>query len=600
MSGNNEKPNAEWVLASELLDIAGRQSTDAAQAILELLSKHFKLKAATFFSFDPLGDTQTIRAQTGLDWDSWSAFQIPMTTPAGDAIRTGEIVVHYDIAKVDTYVNKELCRKHKLQCYIATPIPHFPLPDKTLETDSIKWSGAVCLYPDDAAELDKARDVMENVAPVIGRIYSLAVVHDQAMIRRKITEEAFSSGDTNSFMHKSLQVLKDNWKIEAGSIFLQDDRNKYLYMRATTGLDYDCSRGLRGDLKTKRKDDIYYRLDETSNSTVKCFLQREPIVFVDNPDRAEGKYVEKVAGQRRATVFVPIFEPPSRNQAAADPIGILRVTNRMIVHDGKHEVGSFAWEDMASINSWASLIGVVGRIMERSDRWRNDFQRTVHGAKGTIASVMAHLYTLHDRGPDMPEKLSFVVPDSISHLENLQFQIDRIESRDLEGSDLKIEPVLVYADVIVQARDLAEKLKNSMGIRHVEFTGLHIEPRTVPTVMASRDGLLVVFRNLIENSMKYCGASRICRISVGFTVRGDYLDVSITDTGIGIREADKPNIFDEGFRGDAAFAHDIRGTGYGLSQSRQLMNRMGGALNLHDTAEHTTFVVSMPLEEKEK
>src|SRR5262249_2536968 len=148
----------------------------------------------------------------------------------------------------------------------------------------------------------------------------------------------------------------------------------------------------------------------------------------------------------------------------------------------------------------------------RGERRLSDFHRTIHGTRNSIATVIRILHSIEHYAPPQDPDLQFLVPDGLSHLENLMWQIDRVEKRETEITSLG--PVRIYSEVLVQARDLAQKLAASMSV-HVDFSGLGaIDARTVPLVRANREGLLVVFRNLVENAMKYCGPSRRCRIEV--------------------------------------------------------------------------------------
>lgn len=84
--------------------------------------------------------------------------------------------------------------------------------------------------------------------------------------------------------------------------------------------------------------------------------------------------------------------------------------------------------------------------------------------------------------------------------------------------------------------------------------------------------------NLLDNSVKYSGASR--EIGVSLAERGGFAIVEVADRGIGIAPADRPRVFDKFFRSSAAEVRAIRGTGIGLSIAREIAAAHGGAIEL--------------------
>jgi two-component system sensor histidine kinase VicK len=86
---------------------------------------------------------------------------------------------------------------------------------------------------------------------------------------------------------------------------------------------------------------------------------------------------------------------------------------------------------------------------------------------------------------------------------------------------------------------------------------------------------------------------------VGLDVRQDgaFIRVSITDTGIGVPEADLTRVFEEFYRADNARAVERDGTGLGLAFAKQVVERHGGRIWAQRNADcGTTFVFTLPKE----
>lgn len=108
-----------------------------------------------------------------------------------------------------------------------------------------------------------------------------------------------------------------------------------------------------------------------------------------------------------------------------------------------------------------------------------------------------------------------------------------------------------------------------------------------------------VFRNLVENAVKYTPAGGSVTIVVRVESGGNRLRVDVSDTGSGIPESEQEKVFEPFYR---SFAHKskISGTGLGLAIVRTVTRNHGGSVELHSTeGSGTTFTVRLPLTRSE-
>ena len=81
------------------------------------------------------------------------------------------------------------------------------------------------------------------------------------------------------------------------------------------------------------------------------------------------------------------------------------------------------------------------------------------------------------------------------------------------------------------------------------------------------------------------------------------MELTVTDSGMGIPESDLPNIFDRFFRGDKSRERHgaIKGTGLGLSICEAIVTEHGGTITVRSQVGHgTTFTVLLPVAKKEE
>jgi len=98
----------------------------------------------------------------------------------------------------------------------------------------------------------------------------------------------------------------------------------------------------------------------------------------------------------------------------------------------------------------------------------------------------------------------------------------------------------------------------------------------LPQIDADRNRFRQILYNLLSNAAKFTKANG--NIQIKAVKAGDYCQVSVIDSGIGIKKEDFSRIFDSFTQGDTLPGREIKGTGLGLRLSRQLVELMGGKL----------------------
>lgn len=109
------------------------------------------------------------------------------------------------------------------------------------------------------------------------------------------------------------------------------------------------------------------------------------------------------------------------------------------------------------------------------------------------------------------------------------------------------------------------------------------------------DRVTQILVNLLENAAQYSPAGSEILVSVA--VRGAKLHVTVTDSGIGLPQADLGRLFEPFARASNARGANISGLGLGLYVSRQLAEAHGGALFADSPGEDggSTFTLTLPL-----
>jgi signal transduction histidine kinase len=169
---------------------------------------------------------------------------------------------------------------------------------------------------------------------------------------------------------------------------------------------------------------------------------------------------------------------------------------------------------------------------------------------------------------------------------NQVLDLSKIEAGKLELNPQKVELVPLIDEVIGTARQLAEQNKNRLLNEVQEDLGtLTVDP------MRLRQILL----NLLSNSCKFTKEGEVALRGRRVSNSGHWIELSVSDTGIGMTPEQQAKLFEEFTQADATTAQRFGGTGLGLAITRKLARMMGGDVTVaSERGEGSVFTVRLP------
>jgi signal transduction histidine kinase len=112
-------------------------------------------------------------------------------------------------------------------------------------------------------------------------------------------------------------------------------------------------------------------------------------------------------------------------------------------------------------------------------------------------------------------------------------------------------------------------------------------------VEGDQDHLELALINLLTNAVEYTPAGGT--VTVTAQTCGEYVEIQIGDTGIGIAAEDRPHLFEEFYRGENAKEMVREGTGLGLALVRHIVDRHGGRIDVDsELGCGTTVTLALP------
>lgn len=123
---------------------------------------------------------------------------------------------------------------------------------------------------------------------------------------------------------------------------------------------------------------------------------------------------------------------------------------------------------------------------------------------------------------------------------------------------------------------------------------LVLDPFEPVQVIGDEDRLKQLLLILLDNALKYTPQEG--KVTLGLRQRGQFVEVLVRDTGVGIPREDLPHVFERFYRADPARSRDPGGTGLGLAIARWIVEQHGGDITIDSQpGKGTLFTVRLPL-----
>jgi signal transduction histidine kinase len=278
------------------------------------------------------------------------------------------------------------------------------------------------------------------------------------------------------------------------------------------------------------------------------------------------------------------------------------VLGTLLVGNRTGEFSTFDEHDLELFQTLANHVAVAvhnARLVERLEaslaqetemsKLKDDFVATIsHELRTPLTSVQGYVKTLlrSDMGMSADERREF--------LARADRQAERLRRL--------IEDLLFAAKVEAsRSLQLTQVDVGELVRRVVEESGTNLPPHRlvskVPpgwlTVETAEENVYMVFRNLVENALKYSAEGTTVTIFGERLTEG--VTVSVQDEGRGIIPAERERIFDRFYQVDQSMTRSVGGAGMGLYICRQAAEAVGGRVWLERSGDRgSIFSVWLP------
>lgn len=227
------------------------------------------------------------------------------------------------------------------------------------------------------------------------------------------------------------------------------------------------------------------------------------------------------------------------------------------------------------------------------DEMKTTFVNLVsHELRSPLSAVKLQISTIRDGlAGELNEKQQHLLNRAQLKLEGLLELInDLLDVAKMEAGQRHLERAPLHLEEVLS--EVVELLKTRAQEQKIVLK-LSVSP-DLPAVPADRRGLEEIFTNLVANALNYSPDGGEVRISAG--VQGPYLEILVSDQGVGIEPEELEKIFTKFYRVKHPKTRQVVGTGLGLAIVQAMVEAHQGVIEVESqVGVGTTFRILLPL-----
>ncbi|NLJ90162.1 MAG: HAMP domain-containing histidine kinase [Clostridiales bacterium] len=198
-----------------------------------------------------------------------------------------------------------------------------------------------------------------------------------------------------------------------------------------------------------------------------------------------------------------------------------------------------------------------------------------HDLKTPITAIIGYSEGIIDGVADTPKKQEKYVKTIYKKAINMSVLIDELRLySQIENNNINYRFTSLNIDNFFS--DCIEELSLDLEIKKIKITyDNELDKNT--NILADAEQLKKVINNIMVNSVKYIGAKEGL-IHINIRDKEEFVEVGISDNGVGIAKEDLPYIFDRFYRTDQSRNSSQGGTGLGLSIAKKIVEDHKGEI----------------------
>lgn len=294
-----------------------------------------------------------------------------------------------------------------------------------------------------------------------------------------------------------------------------------------------------------------------------------------------------------ATVVAAITSALITRQVVA-PVQEMTDVSRRIAegHYGERVrvVGDIGKQEQDELGQLALSFNRMADQLERTESMRRQLIGDVaHELRTPLSTIRGYMEGLMDGVLPADEEAYSQVYREADRLQRLVDDLQELSRVEAGAYELQRKPVSMetLVDLVVK------RLERQFQEKDVSIT-VHI-PSKLPPVHVDEDRITQVLLNLVGNALQYTSSGG--SVQVAATRLPSQVEVTVSDTGIGIPREHLPHVFTRFYRVDKSRSRSGGGSGIGLTIAKHLVEAHGGRVWVESagTGKGSTFRFTLPI-----
>jgi len=362
--------------------------------------------------------------------------------------------------------------------------------------------------------------------------------------------------------------------------------------RVALGLVHEERIEVRASVGGTGGSDTYEMAMDPSSGLATSIMQRRTIHLPDLAKAAEEfPRLSRLASEYRSGLYTPLMRE-------GKPIGVISVL--------RPGAGAFDDKEIALLQTFSDQAVIAienvrlfneiqdkGRQLEIANRHKSEFLANMsHELRTPLNAIIGFSEVLDERYfGELNEKQADYVKDIHSSGKHLLTLInDILDLSKIEAGRMELD----VADF-----DLPAALQNALTLvrERAQRHGIGLDLKVdgaLGNFRADERKFKQIMLNLLSNAVKFTPEGG--KVSIAAKLNGSAVEVSVSDTGVGIAPEDQAIVFEEFRQVGRDYTRKAEGTGLGLALTRRFVELHGGILSLASTpGKGSTFTFTLPI-----
>ena len=374
--------------------------------------------------------------------------------------------------------------------------------------------------------------------------------------------------ELQDLLEGTLSMVLEFFSLEFGRIYLMDEDQEYLNLAAHQGIEIaglekvHINEGFTGKAARTRSFIAQYvsQLDDKKRA---AFLADKGLLI---------------------NICVPLI---SQNRVG----GVMNVASSKVIHldQGKIDLLTVVGNQIAvaanNARLYSDLKNSVKVLKEKQDMIKFFTYSMAHDLKNPAISVYGLTRLLQEKyGEQLDERGRTYCRHIMKTSEQMMVLVEKLNSFIItKETPMNFEKTNI--------KEITEEIKKEFSSQLKENGVVWREVKDLPEIVADRLAITRLFRNLIDNALKY-GGENLSNIRIGYEEDSKFHVFSFSNDGASIKEEDREKIFERFQRNGSS--RGISGSGLGLAIVKEVAEKHGGEVWVDpETTRGVTFHVTI-------